>query len=426
MKNLLLAGALLPFAVSSQVLITEVFYDTPGNDSVEEWIELTNVGCTEQSLAGWSIRDNSATYYLNGTLAPNQSYVIARSASGFESLYAAQPDASGLTLALGNSGDYVQLRDTNSTVDMVAWENKVSGWNIAAKYKTIYRNSPTDTDSVDDWAVHSGYGVPGDYDYPDTSCGGNGGGDGGGTNPGGEVGGPDGYYDDASGLTGQALKAKLGEIAARGHTQLTYSQVWDALSYSDEDPNNPNNVILFYTGRSQDKGYRSGVYNDGDAWNREHSWPKSLGFPSKSQWGYTDVHHLRPTDASMNSTRGNKDYDNGGSPVSESPDNKTDSNSFEPRDAVKGDAARMMFYMAVRYEGNDANMPDLYLVNDTSSNTGTPKLGVLCTLLAWNSQDPVDDWERRRHERNAEWQGNRNPFIDNAQWVDEIYGASCN
>ena len=111
--------------------------------------------------------------------------------------------------------------------------------------------------------------------------------------------------------------------------------------------------------------------------------------------------------------------------VTESPQNRRDSDSFEPRAAVKGDAARMIFYMAVRYAGQDGNMPDLYLVDDTSSSTGSPKFGKLCTLVQWSKDDPVDSWERQRHEKVVEVQGNRNPFIDRPDFVEALYGADC-
>ncbi len=112
--------------------------------------------------------------------------------------------------------------------------------------------------------------------------------------------------------------------------------------------------------------------------------------------------------------------------MKKSPLNKTDYDSFELRDAVKGDTARSIFYMAVRYEGNHANMPDLYLVDDVSIASGKPKVGKLCTLLQWHNADPVDNWERQRHEKAVQWQGNRNPFIDNPSWVNDIYGSRCN
>lgn len=233
------------------------------------------------------------------------------------------------------------------------------------------------------------------------------------------------YYLEAKGLEGQNLKKRLGVIAGRNHKPLTYSQVWSALKDSNEDPNNKNNVILYYTGRSQSKDFNSSTSKSQSAWNREHLWPVSLGFKKSNQWGYTDLHHLQPSDAKINAIRGNKDFDFGGSPVSKSPINKTDSDSFEPRNAIKGDTARAIFYMAVRYEGLAGNMPDLFLVDDTSSKSGERKLGKLCTLLTWNAQDPVDEWERLRHEKVVKWQGNRNPFIDNSNWVDAIYGKRC-
>ncbi|MFD2179634.1 endonuclease I family protein [Veronia pacifica] len=236
---------------------------------------------------------------------------------------------------------------------------------------------------------------------------------------------PYGFYVEAEGVEGQSLKDMLGTIAARGQKPLSYSQVWQALKDTNEDPNNSDNVILYYSGRSQAKSYTASGSNDQNAWNREHIWPKSFGFKRKNQWGYTDLHHLQPTDVKINAIRSNKDFDYGGSPISKSPLNKTDWDSFEPRDEVKGDTARSIFYMAVRYDGNSGNMPDLYLVNDTSSSSGSYKMGKICTLLEWHNADPVDNWERQRHEKVVKWQGNRNPFIDNPKWVNDIYGDDC-
>ncbi len=233
------------------------------------------------------------------------------------------------------------------------------------------------------------------------------------------------YYADAIGLSGTQLRNSLANISARGHARMSYSQVWDALKYTDEDPNNTNNVILIYTGRSQAKSYNSSGNSDPDAWNREHTWPKSHGFPDESDWAYTDIHHLRPADASVNATRGNKDFDNGGSSISEAPGNYTDSDSFEPRNAIKGDIARMMFYMDVRYNSNDSTgTENLVLVNVTG--TSGAKLGKICTLLAWHNQDPVSQAEINRHARIVSRQGNRNPFVDYPAWADQLWGSACN
>ena len=92
---------------------------------------------------------------------------------------------------------------------------------------------------------------------------------------------------------------------------------------------------------------------------------------------------------------------------------------------MKGDAARMVFYMAVRYEGNDqSDTPDLELV-DRLTDTGEPHFGKLCTLVTWSSQDPVSPDERRRNDVVYSWQGNRNPFIDHPEFVPLIWGEEC-
>ena len=136
------------------------------------------------------------------------------------------------------------------------------------------------------------------------------------------------------------------------------------------------------------------------------------------------MHHLRAADVSVNFTRGNKAYDNGGTPIGEAPGNFTDNDSFEPRDAVKGDLARMMFYMAVRYDGGDnTGVGNLELQNTTTASGNN--LGKLCTLVQWHRQDPVSADEIRRHERIVEKQRNRNPFVDNPAWVEQIFGAAC-
>ncbi len=233
------------------------------------------------------------------------------------------------------------------------------------------------------------------------------------------------YYANAIGKTGVALRSALNEASARNHRRITYAEVWEALKYTDEDPANTSHVILLYTGRSQSKAANASANpSDQDAWNREHVWPKSHGFPNEPQWGYTDVHHLRPADVSVNSTRGNKDFDWGGSPIGEAPGNLTDIDSFEPRAAVKGDIARMMFYMAIRYEGGDATgVGNLELV-DTVATSGN-FLGKLCTLVSWHRQDPVSADEVRRHARIVERQGNRNPFVDYPAWGEQLFGAGC-
>ena len=91
----------------------------------------------------------------------------------------------------------------------------------------------------------------------------------------------------------------------------------------------------------------------------------------------------------------------------------------------------MMFYMDVRYDvGTAVTMPDLILVDKVETPTsgledGIGQHGKLCTLIEWNYLDPVDAFELERNNEIFELQGNRNPFIDNPEWVDLIYKDSC-
>ena len=157
---------------------------------------------------------------------------------------------------------------------------------------------------------------------------------------------PPGYYDDAYGLTGVELKAALNEII-NNHMEFPYTStntdVWDILKVTDKDPNNSDNVILLYSGWSVNGTQE---YNSGDGWSREHVWAKSHGDFVTTMGAGTDVHHLRPCDISVNSARGNKDFDDGGTEYID-PYGATgcyaDPDSWEPRDAVKGDVARKVY-----------------------------------------------------------------------------------
>mgnify|MGYP001942600444 CR=1 FL=1 len=237
------------------------------------------------------------------------------------------------------------------------------------------------------------------------------------------------YYADAlaaisNGQSATVIKEKITASISQNHKNLTYSEVWTALTQTDEDPANTNNVILLYKGISIPKmsnGSGSQSSNP-DNWNREHVWAKSHGFSSSSTEAYRDIHHLRPTDISVNSSRGNLDFDNSDSALAEAPSNRVDSDSFEPRDAVKGDVARMIFYMDTRYEGLSDVTPDLQVV-DRLTSSGEPALGRLCRLMAWHANDPVDATETERNNRIYEFQGNRNPFIDHPEWVSMLYNA---
>ncbi len=229
---------------------------------------------------------------------------------------------------------------------------------------------------------------------------------------------PAGYYDAAQGKTGEQLKTALHNII-KGHTEFSYSSLWDILSATDEDPKNHNNVILIYTGISRAKTDHGG--NIGQ-WNREHVWAKSHGDFGTTPPAGTDAHHIRPADVKVNGLRGHLDFDNGGTLVPGTDSCYSDDNSFEPRDAVKGDVARMIFYMATRYEGDNGE-PDLEVVDHVNTYPN-PEMGKLSTLLQWNAQDPPDDFERHRNNIiYTDYQHNRNPYIDHPEYIQKIWGG---
>ncbi|MBP7310571.1 MAG: endonuclease, partial [Candidatus Cloacimonetes bacterium] len=242
----------------------------------------------------------------------------------------------------------------------------------------------------------------------------------------------DGYYTFVSGLTGNELKNGLHILLRTTHdNEYGYDDLEDQMKITDEDPSNSNNVIELYTGWSVPKNSYGGGNTD---WNKEHTWSKSHGDFGDTAPAGTDLHHLRPCDATVNSFKNNRDFDECYSPYTDnSPPSGysgatgcyyTTSNDFEPRDADKGDVARMIFYMDARYEGTDTTY-DLELVDYVYSDGGInlPYYGKLSTLIAWHSQDPPDAWEALRNNRIQNLQGNRNPFIDHPEYVYSIYGG---
>lgn len=231
---------------------------------------------------------------------------------------------------------------------------------------------------------------------------------------------PPGYYNGTEDLYGEELKAALHNIID-DHDEPSYNDLRDyILPESDEDPQNSNNVILLYTGRSQAKSTFGGGPDD---WNREHVWAKSHGdFGNDPPCG-TDAHMIRPTDASVNSDRGNKDFDEGGQQHSEATGCYFTEYTWEPRDAVKGDVARMILYMDVRYEGDNGEL-DLTAV-DAVNTSPAPEHGRLSTLLDWHEQDPPDVFEINRNNVVYSYQDNRNPFIDHPEFVYDIWGESA-
>ena len=230
---------------------------------------------------------------------------------------------------------------------------------------------------------------------------------------------PNGYYNSAENTTGTDLKDKLNNIIDN-HTTKSYSAAYDILEESDVDPNNSNNVILIYSGESVNGPNQ---YNGGSGWNREHVWAKSRGDFGNTAPEGTDIHNLRACNINLNSTRNNYSFDNCDTNCNQSSGNYYSGSArvFEPRDQDKGDVARIIFYMEVRYEGGNGE-EDLEMTNDILFYDNEPIHGVRSTLLEWHELDPVDDFERNRNDVIYSYQGNRNPFIDHPELVDYIWG----
>ena len=266
-----------------------------------------------------------------------------------------------------------------------------------------------------------------------------------------------GYYDSVDTSSASALRSTLHQVID-DHTRRPYTSsspdVWDMVNAADEDPNDTGRIIDLYKNESMAK-----IPGGSGPYNREHVWPKSYGFPDdgSSNYAYTDGHHLFACDTQYNSARSNKPFRNctsgcteygtdfsdgrggGGGGNSNYTSGSFSSGAWEAWDGRKGDVARAIFYMDLRYEGGTHGVtgvsePDLRLTDNESlidnSNTGNNEsvayMGMLSVLLQWHADDPVDTRELFRNGIIEGFQGNRNPFIDHPEWVSCIYqGTNC-
>ncbi|MFK8011353.1 MAG: pre-peptidase C-terminal domain-containing protein [Marinicellaceae bacterium] len=262
---------------------------------------------------------------------------------------------------------------------------------------------------------------------------------------------PPGYYSSVDDSNPSALKVSLHNIID-DHTRIPYTSsstdTWDILELAGEDVDNSSRVIALY--KNSDYAKVNGGNNN---YNREHSWPKSYGFPddNSGNYPYTDMHHLFIANSSYNSSRSNKPFDICTSDCTEKPtdvnngrggsgqSNFTKTGIWDVWEARQGDVARAMFYMAVRYEGGSHSItnrtePDLELTDNltliensqTGSNESQAYMGLLSVLINWHNSDPVDIYEHQHNEAVASAQGNRNPFIDHPEWVECVFELVCN
>lgn len=200
------------------------------------------------------------------------------------------------------------------------------------------------------------------------------------------------------------------------------------------------NLINYWT--STDASANGGqilFYSDAESTsnvNREHVWPKSrASFYQKN--GGSDLHHLRPANSNVNSTRSNYTM---GDVVGVYSDYKTyqydgknvlyylpSADIVEVNDNIKGDVARILLYVYVRWEQPNlcenvasGNLPAFD--SDDSANNGLAVIKNLDTLLEWCAEDPVDTWEMSRNDCIENIQGNRNVFIDYPEYAWLIFG----
>ncbi|HET9032127.1 MAG TPA: endonuclease [Dokdonella sp.] len=274
-----------------------------------------------------------------------------------------------------------------------------------------------------------------------------------------------GYYDSVNTSSAEQLRCSL-HLLIRGHTAYPYSgsgtNTWTILETAQANPNNPSQILdvyknRLYTAISDRAGSGGGV-----TYNREHTWPNSLGFPSQTgnlglpNAPYTDTHMLYLSDTGYNSDRSNSPYGDctvqascaeratefnfgfgGGTGTYPGNSNWFNNNTFQTWAHRKGDVARAVMYMAIRYEGgtdptSGQSEPNLELTDNRSlivgsSNYNVPAyMGLLTDLLAWSASDPPDAEEVARNGVIQTFQGNRNPFIDHPEWATRALFESSN
>ena len=273
--------------------------------------------------------------------------------------------------------------------------------------------------------------------------------------PTGDKGIPAGYYDTVNAGSAATLRTSLHAVID-DHLKITYTatgiDTWDVVEAADTDPADSGRVLDVYLNASFPK------YGEGNLdYNREHVWAKSYGFPNDgaSNYPYTDCHHLFICNDSYNSSRGNEPYGNVGASGTEYPtvatggvgggtgvypgwSNWSDAIYWETWWDRRGDVARALLYMDVRYAGGTHGVtgyaePDLILTDslaqieasNTGANLSVAYMGLLSVVLQWHLDDPVDAKELARNDAVYAYQGNRNPFIDHPEWVACLFLDNC-
>ncbi|WP_397298945.1 endonuclease [Nonlabens ulvanivorans] len=264
---------------------------------------------------------------------------------------------------------------------------------------------------------------------------------------------PTGYYNTANGLTGYPLKTELKNIITAGHNPQSYDALYTLYATSDNDDyydngtqtntildiysENPAGADSYNFGLTQDCSGVS-ITQEGLCYNREHIFPQGFFNSSANPTPRHDAHHVIPTDGFVNNGRANYPFGEVGTAQTTYANGSKWGNSispgytdrvFEPIDEFKGDVARMMLYFATRYEDNyndsswDNPNASNYDPRDGSQNRWYEQW-FIDQMLIWHAQDPVSPREVERNNEIYNFQGNRNPYIDNPQYVAMIWSGT--
>ena len=250
---------------------------------------------------------------------------------------------------------------------------------------------------------------------------------------------PSGYYTAANGLSGASLKTALSNIITNGHQDKGYNGLWTAYKTTDIDKNyeNDGSILDIYSEKpSGTDPYKytpgsnqCGTYSvEGNCYNREHIIPQS--FFSEASPMVSDIHFIRATDGKVNGMRSHYPFGKVGTATFTSKNGSKLGNSassgysgtvFEPIDEFKGDVARMVFYFVTRYQSKLSTFSSGNMLGSSAfPGLQTWELNV---LLAWHNQDPVSQAEINRNNASYTYQKNRNPFIDNPNYANQIWGS---
>ncbi len=274
---------------------------------------------------------------------------------------------------------------------------------------------------------------------------------------------PAGYYDTTIGRTCAPLKSALAwrlntTITRNPLMSKTYTELWTQYRISDVKPrevgSGSTNVIWdmysdnptgtdpynFTPGPTNEGGQQDGggaANSEGILYNREHSVPLSwfdgnTGTPGAA----TDYMHIVPTDKFVNALRGSFIFGEVTNPTTTTLNGSKlgpvaisglTGTAFEPINEYKGDFARAFLYFVTRYQSSMTGFSGGSNGAQAFDQTTYPSVDLpyLRLMIKWHDQDPVSQKERDRNDAGYTYQGNRNPYIDRPEFVNQVWSNDC-